>query len=420
MKNFQTSWVKEFSEERPLLMDSTAMLWKLSRVSGTLPNWRRPDGQRSLSYWIGRSAVLLNFFIGVSVFGYVITQLVLTAMTASSIQPLMIHILYVCMGLMAVLCNLHWLTAWSRMQSLFEAWTAIEESPIVRKNSVYVSSDSSFRNGLLTSYALFALAWLAAFAFFEPTESFMLSFYPEVSRIFTPKFLRAFQMCCTFHLLLMIVLSEAVPALTYRRISMTVEALGEDVRTTYTILAKNRRPKSSAPSVIDHNAEVGKSSLFQDQLTEAWRYYEKIHRLLARSNQILGPLLIYAHAQAFVVICLFVYSFVSQIRSTDYLNLVRDFLVTVVFSARLIVSVVAADGLISSSTSLPTVVSQKLSQDWLLLSEEEIYFSQAFLQNLQDNALKVHPYDLYGLSQSLLLHMFNLCITYVIIMLQSI
>lgn len=207
-------------------------------------------------------------------------------------------------------------------------------------------------------------------------------------------------------------LADIIPIFIYYHSAMAVEILINQWESVTNLMLQRGQDQSD-----QHLTEIQlAASVFEKETRQISRLYDSIDRIVFRANHLFGHVIILSKGLSIFAICGFVpILFKSPLGEYPFLPYTFT-----VFLFRLIWPILMSSKLYTSVARLrASVLSFQSRADLNSFSLPEEKAVYALLMQLQDDKLAASPMGLYTITPSILLHIFNIVVTYTIIILQA-
>ena len=377
-------------------------LWQLTYWIGLLPDWCSSPTRHLCSRIVNRIGVVVAMVTLVTVTVYEMFQLIVKLKTSKSIHSVIYDLVWLFPFLDGTVVLVYFHIQRKRMLTLFKLCDELERDAIIQRH--WNASNKS--TILVRSWIVGMVCTLTTTSFnlMEPESSNLLTYYPELVQTFTEPVLLMFQFISLIYMNVAVALAAVVPVFVYFRAGCCLNALQAATGDIFTQIECSRTRIKWEDLKITH------------RIRQIWKIYEEIHRLVNRSNDLLGFLVISVHGLLFVLICCItdaVLLGLNHLSSSDYIILPTLLLL---FISLLTSLTLIASQLERSSRQFASHLALKTSQHSSLTDTQTI---NLLLIQMQSTVLSARPLDLYNINHSLLLQMSSVVVTYTIILLQS-
>ena len=248
---------------------------------------------------------------------------------------------------------------------------------------------------ILIVYYLMVYSSLGFYGFYSflfnlqaPDDPIFLSHFAAVQEVFNIYFLAFINGSYAYVFVLLIYLSEMLPAFFYYQAGCAVE-----------------------------NLDVQLNNCSRSAYRVIWNRYETIRKLVKRANQLFGVMVLADQLGFICCTCLFLYSITFPHDHCRYCYMFLFSLMTVI--ARWLWLNWATSHWYLSCDILQNSVAATLSSKWQLMNEEQRRILTHLLLRLHKAKMAASPLNLYTIQPSNVLTLFTLLTTYVVFLLQS-
>lgn len=301
----------------------------------------------------------------------------------------------------------------NRFEQFFENWAKIEKR------------SSSYYNGVKPTmlYLLYPVqvgsVMIAAFYWNTQvsTESYMLSSVEFLRETFGTTLLALFTSFIYYFLIMVHASSQLIPSFFFSHAGNLVRALEQELLLSYrslSIAPDNFFRDSSSPSLINLNSRTDVTT----GVCRIWERYENIFEHVNEANDLFGILIVTSDLTLFTYVCLLLYGIISFFNT--HLTMCGVLTATVcLYVFQIIFSNQLVSHLHISSNKLQSSISRLMSKKWEVLLEDDRNLLNSFHSRLDRQDMIAKPLNLYTITHTNLVSMLALCVSYVIIFLQS-
>lgn len=151
----------------------------------------------------------------------------------------------------------------------------------------------------------------------------------------------------------------------------------------------------------------------------AQAYYEAVRELISRANDLFGAILVINHGAMFFVASSMMFAILRWFNRLSWLVLLVHGLNGVQTLLRLVANIIVCSRLSAVGIKIESQLSRIVSNNWFQLDCNERQFFTLFLIRVQDKGTTASPLGLYCITNSKILTLASLLVTYMIVLLQS-
>ena len=385
------------------LKESLRPLWKLTFATAVLFDWFQPFSRKTFNKWANYTAtiVAVSFMAAMTLFQFV--QLLIGVRTAPSVHKIVFNLVFFTLYSNSLLCFLTYLIRGKQFVIFFRDWVALEEQLNVRKHSI--GSEGRSIKIIYQIYLFNAVVLVSTHPLIlleDPRGSVFISNYDWV---YGNVPLSLVVILHTFGLLLIsfsATLSEIVPSITFYHATAMIQSLKLDTTYIFERLTANQRP-----------------SRLSCNLHLIWSRFVMCRSMMARANQLFGPLMFMTHAQIFISCVVLSYAIVYNYNTLPTALLLRLQILFILYFARLLSTIYFVDQFDVSLLKLHAALSQSLNFSWFSLAGKHRDVCNAMMKCIQSTKHSTGPLGLYIINRSVLLSMLSLTVNYILVLLHS-
>ena len=382
-------------------------------------DWCRPiHGKKRINivtHWIGRVFV---FFILSGFTAFFTFQLIIELIWMTNIHKIILQFTWFMSYVSSLFVFIYYNLKRQNLLLFFEKWKQFEiiQSFNVRSSVDIVGGVKKKRlvNFMFVSYLLMAFGNLFSLCNMmknEPEAPHLLSHYEILRNWLTVPLILVLHLIGTSLLWVLFALLDLVPAIVFYYTGKMLQCIEHNLQEDFE--SASYPPKTTINLFLI--AKLKTDSSFR--LRQTWLKYEDLLDLTGAANRTFGILMFLDHGIKFFLICCL--TFMSLSNSKDFeIDKVATIFITIIFIYRFVSCLLISAELHNSSSKLKGTASSLLSRNCHKMSKEERDLTVLFINRLQDHQLAARPLGLYGVSNSILLSILSLTVSYVIILVQ--
>ena len=246
----------------------------------------------------------------------------------------------------------------------------------------------------------------------EPGASFLLSHHEILRNWLTIPLIFAIHLIGISLIWVLFVLLDLVPATIFYYTGSKLKRIEDELKEDFKTLSSGQ----SETAINLFSANKLKTT-FSIRFRQTWLKYESLLDLTDEANRIFGILMFVDHGIKFFLICGLTFMSLSSFKDKE-VDTVAAITTTVIFIYRFVTCILVASNLHNSSSKLKITASSLISRHCHKMSKEDRDLTVLFISRLQDHQLAARPLGLYRVTNSILLTILSLSISYVIILVQ--
>lgn len=420
------------ADDRSLLEQSLAPVWKLTYYGGMLFDWCRPIHRGWLSNTIRCFVVAVALTITIYKLASSWSLLVQSITNSTTINSVVVIMIKSCMQPVVSLTWFLFLFRRRQLLAFFQDWAKLEQvTPRWSIDHSGIKRTSRWTNGFYLAINIYAL--IVTIYFIVTREN--LSDFPPIL-IISSRFPQLFQslgfstvyrialVFFNFHFSTFSALVDIVPTMVYYHIAKNIEAIDSEMKQH--MLNKNPGQNIAVYDDAKGMARIG--------IHLIWSRFDDVKEMISRADQLFGPIIILNHGVSFFNLCCYVYYLLNWVKiqqkgdaaseKTLLLSWEQIFAAVPLLFIRLFLSIFLISKVVSKSNSLTATVARlsvtRSSSEVNDVNKEERRIIKVFLIQLQSsNGLVACPSSLYTIKLSILPTLISLIVTYSIILLQA-
>ena len=238
-----------------------------------------------------------------------------------------------------------------------------------------------------------------------PDAPFLLSHYPTLRDALTMPVVITIHLAGIFISWVGFSLLDVVPGIVFYCAGKQIESIRQQLTDDFD--SKLLNPRNTAITSTD----------FGTRLRQTWFKYEALFDLVAEANRTFGILMFLDHGIKFFLTCSLTFMALSYTEDVgiDKMTVTGT---AGAFAFRFVAGLLPAAHLHSSSSNLLTTASSLLSKHFYKMTQEEREVVVLFIERLRDHQLTASPLGLYCVTNSILLTVLSLTVSYVIVLVQ--
>jgi len=246
-----------------------------------------------------------------------------------------------------------------------------------------------------------------------PDAPFLLSHYATLRDALTMPVVMIIHLTGIFISWIMFSLLDVVPGIVFYCAGKQIESIEQQLTDDFD--SKLVNPHNTAITSLLSNNQF--KTEFCIRLRQTWFKYEALFDLIAEANRTFGILMFLDHGIKFFLTCSLTFMALSYTEDVgiDKMTVAG---IAGAFSFRFVVGLLPAAHLHSSSSNLLTTASSLLSKHFYKMTQEEREVVVLLIERLRDHQLTASPLGLYCVTNSILLTVLSLTVSYVIILVQ--
>ena len=382
------------------LDDILSPMWKFLRYNGLLHGLVPQIEELRLLYIIRCLSTALIIVLVLNLGTFEFTQLIIAIQNRKSITEISFNVMMSALCLTAIIFFHQFYTKHSQLVRFFKEFKQLEMLFLYHCNQNKSEKIKKVVKVFFFHSLVSHVILMLYVNYISPEEPIFFSHYGNLHAGPTLFFLELIFAVSSYFTFVAFLLSGIIPPIVFYQAGCMIENLTQDLLYSFT-------PYLNQPSVQLKNENIYRL---------IWKKYESIQDLINRANQLFGVVILNFQLTILFLACFHIH---QVIIFDDKFSPVYLKLFTFVYMAVIvIVSNLLYSHLYLCCGDLKSAVAGLLSRNWQLLSHEHRSLLMSFLIHLDGADLAGRPLNLYTINPTNLPRVFQLLISYVIVLLQ--
>ena len=429
----------ESSEQHyPTLEEILRPIWKFTYYSGVTQDWCQPIPRNFTFTTIHFLFVILSLFLFTFGFIFELVQLVLVIQSTTYVHELIPNLMWLAPLPLALVTQIKYIRCRHDFLRFFRQWRQLEKNleeyelrfePVNR-----LSWNKKIQRTMCVIYLVMAILSMFSVGFeifYNPTLSFLVSYYEIVRELFPLSFIIVFTLLSIFLIWVSLSLIDIVPAFVYFQAAEIIDRLEKICKQVF---SQNQFLDETFPyrtqtyfnynrhqSILQKNIHRAKLDI-EEPLNFVRVQIENLNVLMMQANfTLFGTSLVIGQGMSIFVITILLYSVLNNISyNLQYPDrFMAPFFSFIALAFRSCSCTIILSQLYRSVANARTSLIHQLGWNWCLIKEKDRDILSLLITRLRDDNLAACPLGLYKITSMTLFTISSLVIGYVIVLLQS-